>query len=243
MSTREYDRQSPAPAMSGHPVADRATAKRGAVTWLTMLAAVVAVSGVHAQAPAGPAGAGAGTATPAAAAVAASPAAHPVATTRLGIGRAPTDAELRGWDIDIAPDGTGLPAGSGNVTAGRALFAERCVACHGVDGKGGPAGPLAGGGGSLAGKSPVKTVGSFWPHSTTLFDYIRRAMPWDRPQSLRDDEVYALSAYVLHVNGIVPADAVMDAKSLPAVRMPNRDGFYLFEGQDIAPERCMEACR
>ena len=89
----------------------------------------------------------------------------------------------------------------------------------------------------------MKTVGSFWPYATTLYDYIHRAMPWDSPQSLNPNQVYALTAYVLHVNGIVGADAVMDARSLPAVKMPNRDGFTLFTGQDIAPQACMRDCR
>ncbi|MGD9944363.1 MAG: c-type cytochrome [Burkholderiaceae bacterium] len=159
------------------------------------------------------------------------------------LGRAPTPAELRGWDIDVAPDGAGLPAGSGTVAQGRELFAQRCVACHGDAGKGGPGGALAGGQGSLTSKKPVKTVGSFWPYATTLYDYINRAMPWDAPQSLNPNQVYALTAYVLHVNGIVGADTVMDARSLPAVKMPNRDGFTLFTGRDIAPQACMRDCR
>ena len=154
------------------------------------------------------------------------------------LGRAPTAAELRGWDIDISPDGAGLPAGSGTVAQGRDLFAQRCVACQGGQG-----GALAGGQGTLNSKKPVKTVGSFWPYATTLYDYIHRAMPWDSPQSLNPNQVYALTAYVLHVNGIVGADAVMDARSLPAVKMPNRDGFTLFTGQDIAPQACMRDCR
>ncbi|MGI9436038.1 MAG: c-type cytochrome [Geminicoccaceae bacterium] len=133
--------------------------------------------------------------------------------------------DLAAWDISIAPDGSGLPAGSGSVTAGADLYAKKCAQCHGETGTEGPADPIAGGTGSLASEAPAKTVGSFWPYATTLFDYTRRAMPFDAPQSLSADEVYALTAYVLHLNGIVEADAVIDAASLAAIEMPNRDGF------------------
>ena len=122
-------------------------------------------------------------------------------------------------------DGRGLPAGHGSVRQGQTLFGERCAACHGAQGEGGSADRLVGGQGTLATGKPVRTVGSFWPYATTLFDYIRRAMPYDAPQSLSADETYALSAYVLHLNGILPEDVELDAASLPKVRMPNRDGF------------------
>lgn len=144
---------------------------------------------------------------------------------RLGLGRAPTADEVRGWDIDVRADGAGLPAGSGSVAQGRALYAARCQACHGANGEKGTAPRLAGGQGTLATKTPVLTVGSYWPYATTLYDYIHRAMPLDSPQSLTPDEVYAVTAYTLHLNGIVGGDAVLDAASLAAVRMPNRDGF------------------
>ena len=133
--------------------------------------------------------------------------------------------DLSAWDISIAPDGAGLPAGSGSVAAGAEIYAAECARCHGDTGTEGPTDPLAGGIGSLTSEAPVKTVGSFWPYATTLFDYTRRAMPYDAPQSLSADDLYAVTAHVLHLNGIVNADTVPDADSLAAIEMPNRDGF------------------
>jgi cytochrome c len=147
------------------------------------------------------------------------------ATQPLGLGRTPTAAEIAAWDIDVRADGRGLPPGQGSVEQGRALFAARCASCHGAEGKGGAAEALVGGAGTLATAHPVRTVGSYWPYASTLFDYIRRAMPFNAPQSLGADEVYALSAYILNLNGIVPASARLDAKSLAKVRMPNQGGF------------------
>lgn len=146
-------------------------------------------------------------------------------TTRLGLGQTPSADQIRGWDIDVRADGAGLPAGRGSVAQGQAIYQTRCLACHGANGEQGPAPRLAGGRGSLATKTPVLTVGSYWPYATTLYDYIQRAMPLDSPQSLTPDEVYAVTAYTLHLNGIVEADAVLDATSLAGIRMPNRDGF------------------
>lgn len=138
-------------------------------------------------------------------------------------------ADIAPWDISIAPDGAGLPPGRGTATQGEAIYVARCQACHGEKGAGKPNDPLVGGMGSLApDKVPMKTVGSFWPYATTLFDYVRRAMPFQESQSLTNDELYAVSAYILHLNGIVAANDVLDAQSLPKVRMPNRDGFILF---------------
>ena len=128
-------------------------------------------------------------------------------------------------DISIPPSGAGLPPGSGTARQGAALYAAKCAACHGKNGAGKPADALAGGIGSLATPAPVRTVGSYWPYATTLFDYIRRAMPLSSPLSLPDDEVYALSAYILHLNGIIDENAPMTAATLPAVKMPNRNGF------------------
>jgi cytochrome c len=133
--------------------------------------------------------------------------------------------EIAAWNIDVAPDGRGLPAGSGDVATGAHIFAAKCAACHGANGEGGVGDRLIGGRGTLASDKPVRTVGSYWPYATTLFDYIRRAMPYNAPQSLSADEVYALSAWILNRNGIVPDDARLDAQSLAAIRMPNRDGF------------------
>ncbi|HEX8477091.1 MAG TPA: cytochrome c [Telluria sp.] len=144
---------------------------------------------------------------------------------RLGLGQAASPAQIRGWDIDVRADGAGLPAGSGSVAQGRTIYEARCLACHGANGEKGAGPRLAGGQGTLATKAPVLTVGSYWPYATTLYDYIHRAMPQDSPQSLTPDEVYAVTAYTLHLNGIVKAGAVLDAQALAAIRMPNRDGF------------------
>ncbi|MHC2019368.1 c-type cytochrome [Methylobacterium sp. CM6247] len=157
-----------------------------------------------------------------------------------GIGRPATPEILALWDIDVRADGQGLPVGHGSVRQGEALFGARCAACHGAQGEGASADRLVGGQGSLATSKPVRTVGSFWPHATTLFDYIRRAMPYDAPQSLTADETYALSAYVLHLNGILPREAELDAASLPKVRMPNRDGFTADIRPDV-PARAVQA--
>ena len=142
------------------------------------------------------------------------------------LGRPATPAEVAGWDISIAPDGKTLPKGSGSVPQGAAVFARACEACHGAAGSGGPIQiPLVGGVGTLASAKPVRTVASYWPYATTLFDYVRRAMPYVAPQSLTDSEIYAVSAYLLSIDGIVAKDAVLDAKSLPRVKMPNANGF------------------
>jgi hypothetical protein len=145
---------------------------------------------------------------------------------RFGFGAPASPEQIAGWDIDITPDGTGLPPGSGSVQQGEEIFARLGAKCHGANGEGGENGPpLVGGIGSLNTDAPLKTVGSFWPYATTLYDYIHRAMPADKPQSLAPDEVYALCAYLLYLNGIIPEDAVMDAQTLPLVVMPNHAGF------------------
>ena len=141
------------------------------------------------------------------------------------IGTPVTDQDLAAWNIDVAPDGRGLPAGSGDVATGAHLFAAKCAACHGAQGQGGLGDPLIGGQGTLASAKPKRTVGSYWPYATTLFDYVRRAMPLNAPQSLTPDEVYAVSAYVLFLNGIVPQDTTFDADNLARINMPNRNGF------------------
>jgi S-disulfanyl-L-cysteine oxidoreductase SoxD len=162
----------------------------------------------------------------------ANPAQAPSQPSTHSFGAPATPAQVAGWNIDVEPDGAGLPAGSGTPAAGAALYAEKCAACHGSEGQGmpvpgrAPYPRLVGGIGTLASEDPVKTVGSFWPYATILFDYIRRAMPFDAPGSLSNDQVYALSAFILAKNGIIANNAVMDAKTLPAVKMPNFDGFY-----------------
>lgn len=144
----------------------------------------------------------------------------------FGFGQPATDDEIAGWDIDIKPDGTGLPPGSGSVQQGEEIYARLGAKCHGERGEGGDSGvALVGGIGSLNTDAPLKTVGSYWPYAPVLFDYIRRAMPADNPQSLAPNEVYALCAYLLYLNDIVPDDAVMDAQTLPQVVMPNHAGF------------------
>jgi S-disulfanyl-L-cysteine oxidoreductase SoxD len=144
----------------------------------------------------------------------------------FGFGNPATAEEIAGWDIDVAADGAGLPPGSGSVQQGEELYARLGAKCHGAKGEGGEGGPpLVGGIGSLNTDTPLKTIGSYWPHAPVLFDYIHRAMPADNPQSLTADEVYALCAYLLYLNGIIPGDAVMDATTLPQVVMPNHAGF------------------
>lgn len=154
---------------------------------------------------------------------------------RFGIGRTPTEAEIAGWDIDVRADGRGLPPGHGSVHEGEKIYADTCSACHGPNGEGAVGDKLVGGNGTLATQKPVKTVGSYWPYATTLFDYIRRAMPFNAPQTLTADQVYAVSAYVLYLNKIVPEDTVMDATSLPKVVMPNRNGFTSPDPRPDAP--------
>jgi mono/diheme cytochrome c family protein len=145
------------------------------------------------------------------------------------LGRAVSPDEIASWDISIGPDGTGLPAGSGTPQQGEQVYLAKCLACHGEKGAGKPNDQLVGGQGSLEPPQvPVKTVGSFWPYATTVFDYVRRAMPLNEPKSLSDDEVYAVVAYILQLNGVIREDDTMDAQTLPAVRMPNRDGFVRF---------------
>ena len=145
---------------------------------------------------------------------------------KFGIGEPASEDVIAGWDIDIAPDGTGLPDGSGTVEQGREIFSRLGAPCHGQNGEGTDAAPaLVGGQGSLATESPQESIGSYWPYATTLWDYIHRAMPANAPQSLTPDEVYAVCAFLLNANGIIPDDAVMDQDTLPQVIMPNRDGF------------------
>ena len=145
------------------------------------------------------------------------------------LGRAATPEEIAPWDISIGPDGIGLPPGSGTPKQGEAIYAARCVACHGEKGAGKPNDQLVGGQGTLPGdRPPVKTVGSFWPSATTVFDYVRRAMPYDESKSLSNDEVYAVVAYILNLNGIIADNDTMDQQTLRKVKMPNRDGFVTF---------------
>ncbi|MGY8666480.1 cytochrome c [Bradyrhizobium sp. UFLA05-109] len=147
------------------------------------------------------------------------------AQSPYGIGRPALPAEIAGWNIDIGRDGSNLPEGRGTVSRGGEVFAQQCASCHGDKGEGGLGDRLVGGQGTIGTARPIRTVGSYWPYATTLFDYIRRAMPQNAPQSLSNDDVYAVSAYILSLNGLVGADATLDAKSLAAIKMPNRDKF------------------
>ena len=138
----------------------------------------------------------------------------------------PAPADLvKLMDISIPPDGTGLPPGQATAKQGQTVFAQRCAACHGDNGEGNTNDRLVGGQGTLTAEVTMKTVGSYWPYATTLFDYVRRAMPYNAPLSLKDEEIYGAVAYVLFLNGIVGDNDVMNAQSLPQVKMPNRDGF------------------
>ena len=141
------------------------------------------------------------------------------------LGRPASATEIAAIDIVIPPSGEGLPQGGGDARAGAKVYAAKCESCHGPKGAGKPADALVGGKGTLASANPVRTVGSYWPHATTLFDYTRRAMPVTAPRTLTDDEVYAVTAYVLYLNGIIGEADTMNANTLPAVKMPNRDGF------------------
>ncbi len=147
------------------------------------------------------------------------------AAPRPYLGTPADPGRIAAWDLLPGRDGGNLPPGRGSVRQGAAIFADRCAACHGEAGIGNPADRLTGGVGSLASAKPLRTVASYWPYATSLFGYIRVAMPINQPRSLGANEVYALCAYILSVDGIVPKNAVLDAASLPAVKMPNRDGF------------------
>jgi cytochrome c len=150
------------------------------------------------------------------------------------LGRVPTPEELRARDISVFPTGAGLPPGEGSAKEGRNIYGARCASCHGEHGEGyreNP--PIAGGFGTLKSDAPLITVGSYWPYATTVWDYINRAMPYQEPGSLTPREVYSVTAYVLYLNGIVSESEVLNAKSLPKVKMPNRYGFV----SDPRPDR------
>ena len=162
----------------------------------------------------------------------------PASPERFGFGRAATEAEIAAWDIDVRPDGAGLPAGEGTAASGAPIYARECASCHGAAGEGGVADPLVGYAAESTppfgpryeawrgdGEDVRFTVGNYWPYATTLYDYILRAMPSDAPGTLQADEVYGLVAWILAENGIIARDAVLDAATLPAIEMPARDIF------------------
>src|SRR5574341_629753 len=160
----------------------------------------------------------------------------PTSPTAYALGRPATEAEIAAVNVDIAPTGEGLPPGQGTAAEGAKVYAQKCAACHGPTGTEGPMARLVGGGGTLRSDQPLKTVGSYWPYATTLYDYIHRAMPYSAPQSLTADEVYALVAWLLVQNEIITPDTVMNARALPLVRMPNRDGFVPDPRPDLPPQ-------
>ena len=142
------------------------------------------------------------------------------------LGKPVSAADLAAWDLHILPDGTGLPPGSGTPAQGAKIYAEKCVACHGENGKGGHSAALVGGT-PIRNMDSVRHIANFWPYATTIFDFTRRAMPWQQPRTLTNDEVYALTAYILALNKLIGENDMMDAKTLPKVQMPTRDGFII----------------
>jgi len=142
-----------------------------------------------------------------------------------GLGVPISERDIAAWDITVFPSGANMPPGRGTAAEGAPIYAAKCALCHGVNGEGGIAAPVVGGDPLTTGIDTRKTIKNFWASATTLFDFIRREMPWQAPRTLTDDEVYALSAYLLALNDIIDDDDVMNARTLPAVQMPNRDGF------------------
>ena len=159
-------------------------------------------------------------------------------------GQAISETDLLAWNIDVrTPDGLGLPPGSGTISAGKTVYDAKCAACHGEAAAGGPVfGTMVGGIGSFKTDRRVLTPGSMYPYAPVLFDYVRRAMPMNAPQSLSNDETYAVTGYILQLNGLVATDAVMTAATLRAVQMPNRNGFMIDDRPDTAATRCMSQC-
>jgi len=173
------------------------------------------------------------------------PALVAAAPLQYGFGKAATAEEIAGWNIDVRPDGAGLPKGRGSVAEGQAIYDRQCASCHGTFGESNSYLQIAGGVGSLATDQPMRTTGSKLNYATTLWDYINRAMPFNAPQTLTPNEVYAVTAYVLNLSDIVPADAVLDQDSLPKLAMPNRDGFTTKHGfmrRDGKPDTHNTAC-
>ena len=175
------------------------------------------------------------------------PGAHATAApaVKAAFGQPITEAELASWNIDIrTTDGAGLPDGSGTIAQGQAVYDGKCASCHGAKAEGGPMfGTMVGGIGSFTTERRLLTPGSMYPFAPVLFDYVRRAMPLTQPQSLSNDEVYAVTGYILHLNGLLPADAVVNAAALKALKMPNRDGFMVDDRPDTKAVRCMKDCK
>lgn len=170
------------------------------------------------------------------------------AAGQYGLGRLATEDEVHAWDIDIRPDGQGLPPGQGSVEEGEILYENNCAVCHGAFGEGEGRWPvLAGGAGTLAGEDPVKTVGSYWPYLSTVYDYVHRAMPFGNAQSLSDDGVYAITAYILYLNDLVDDEFVLSKENFTEFKMPNEENFFM-DDRDESPimakrEVCMSDCK
>ena len=166
----------------------------------------------------------------------------------LGLGRAATNNEIKAWDIDIRPDGKGLPVGSGSVIIGEELYTDNCASCHGDFGEGIDRWPeLAGGFDTLDSEDPVKTVGSYWPYLSTVWDYVHRAMPFGNAQSLNNDEVYAITAYILYLNDLVDEDFELSHVNFEGINLPNEENFYLDNRENLENitynNRCMQNCK
>ena len=170
---------------------------------------------------------------------------HPKNVSGAAFGKPISEASLVAWNIDIrTQDGLGLPAGTGNAVVGEKIYNQKCASCHGPEAKGGPVyGTMVGGIGSFTTDKRILTPGSMYPYAPILFDYVRRAMPMNNPQSLTNDEVYALSAYILNLNGLVGKSDEMNSITLAAVKMPNRDGFIVDDRPDTKAVRCMTNCK
>lgn len=167
---------------------------------------------------------------------------------QYGLGREATPEEVAAWNIDVRPDGQGLPVGSGSVEAGEEIWTEQCAACHGDFGEAVDRWPvIAGGFDTLASNRPVKTVGSYWPYLSTVFDYVNRAMPFTEARSLEPDQVYALTAYILNLNDLVDSDFVLSNENFTEVRLPNEDNFFdddrLSSPVFAKVEPCMKDCK
>lgn len=162
---------------------------------------------------------------------------------KYDLGKVVHDDQIASWNIDVAPDGKALPPGRGTVQDGEKIYQTACLACHGTNLEGGMGPALMGGKGSLTSAKPLKTVGSYWPYATTLFDYIRRAMPFQQPQSLTNDQVYAVTGYLLYRNEILKQDAVVDAEALRGVVMPNANAFYVDDRPDVKAIACYTGCK
>lgn len=172
----------------------------------------------------------------------------PALADKLNLGRTATKAEIKAWDIDVRPDGQGLPEGKGTVTKGEEIFAEKCASCHGDFGEGVDRWPvLAGGLDTIKGDDPVKTIGSYWPYASTVFDYIYRAMPFGNAQSLKPDEVYAITAYLFYLNELVEEDFELSKSNFNSIKMPNEANFTKDPRPDTAlmkqKKPCMKNCK